>query len=564
MITPLPSLGKTYRHMTRYRELITILMKYGFQDIVEQLNLRYYVELGKSVLLQRPAEHVAQIPRAVRVRLILEEMGTTFIKFGQIMSTRPDFIPEEFIAELKKLQDSVPPFPTPDALALIETELEAPVKELFAEFGDEPIASASIAQVYRAVLHTGEEVAVKVQRPDIQRVIEVDVEIMMNLARLAEAHLKGLDILQPVSMVEEFSRVIDNELNFHVEARNIERFAENFGQDETVQVPRVFHEFSTKRILTIEYIHGIPASDHEKLLAEGYDLPTLALTGANALVRQIFEHGFFHADPHPGNLFAVGPSRVCFLDFGMMGKLDRTLQETLAALLVCIVNRDDERLTQTVLRLSTNPDDLRDTRKLRRELTDFVDRYFYVPFDKLKIGEVLEDLLSLIIRFGLKLPPEIYLLIKSLVTIEGVGRDLNPQFDIITIIKPFVERLVKRQYDPRRIASDLGRTTAELYRLLRDLPEEIRALLKFIRRGELRVDLETRSMEPVMKTWDRDANRMSFAIVLAALFVSSALIIHAHVPPLWHGMPVIGIVGFAVAIIMGLWLLIAIFLSGHL
>ncbi|NLF40138.1 hypothetical protein GX586_11880 [bacterium] len=564
MITPLPSLGKTYRHMARYRELIAILMKYGFQDIVEQLNLRYYVELGKSVLLQRPAEHVTQIPRAVRVRLILEEMGTTFIKFGQIMSTRPDFIPEEFIAELKKLQDSVPPFPTPDALALIETELEAPVKELFAEFGDEPIASASIAQVYRAVLHTGEEVAVKVQRPDIQRVIEVDVEIMMNLARLAEAHLKGLEILQPVSMVEEFSRVIDNELNFHVEARNIERFAENFGQDETVQVPRVFHEFSTKRILTIEYIHGIPASDHEKLLAEGYDLPTLALTGANALVRQIFEHGFFHADPHPGNIFVVGPARVCFLDFGMMGKLDRTLQETLAALLVCIVNRDDERLTQSVLHLSTNPDDLRDTRKLRRELTDFVDRYFYVPFDKLKIGEVLEDLLSLIIRFGLKLPPEIYLLIKSLVTIEGVGRDLNPQFDIITIIKPFVERLVKRQYDPRRIASDLGRTTAELYRLLRDLPEEIRALLKFIRRGELRVDLETRSMEPVMKTWDRDANRMSFAIVLAALFVSSALIIHAHVPPLWHGMPVIGIVGFAVAIIMGLWLLIAIFLSGHL
>jgi len=564
MITPLPSLGKTYRHMARYRELIAILMKYGFQDIVEQLNLRYYVELGKSVLLQRPAVHVTQIPRAVRVRLILEEMGTTFIKFGQIMSTRPDFIPEEFIAELKKLQDSVPPFPTPDALALIETELEAPVKDLFAEFGDEPIASASIAQVYRAVLHTGEEVAVKVPRPDIQRVIEVDVEIMMNLARLAEAHLKGLEILQPVSMVEEFSRVIDNELNFHVEARNIERFAENFGKDETVQAPRVFHEFSTKRILTIEYIHGIPASDLETLLAEGYDLPTLALTGANALVRQIFEHGFFHADPHPGNIFVVGPARVCFLDCGMMGKLDRTLQETLAALLVCIVNRDDERLTQSVLHLSTNPDDLRDTRKLRRELTDFVDRYFYVPFDKLKIGEVLEDLLSLIIRFGLKLPPEIYLLIKSLVTIEGVGRDLNPQFDIITIIKPFVERLVKRQYDPRRIASDLGRTTAELYRLLRDLPEEIRALLKFIRRGELRVALETRSMEPVMKTWDRDANRMSFAIVLAALFVSSALIIHAHVPPLWHGMPVIGIVGFAVAIIMGLWLLIAIFLSGHL
>ena len=399
--------------MNRYIQFVSILIKYGFQDMVEQLNLRYYLELGKSVLMQRPAEQVLSIPRAVRVRLIIEEMGTTFIKFGQITSTRPDLIPEEFITELKKLQDCVPPFPTDDAVKIIERELDKPTAELFAEFDKEPVASASIAQVYRAVLPSGDEVAIKVQRPDILKTVETDLEILMDLARLAETHVEAMKTIQPVAIVEEFTRVIEDEMNFHIEALNIERFLENFSSDTSVHAPQVFRAYSTRSILTTSFIHGIKVSEVEALREKGYDTVALARIGANAVLCQVFEHGFFHADPHPGNLLVTGPETVCFLDFGMMGKLDHTIQEALASMLICVVQRDDERLTRTVLQLATNADDIRDTAKLQRALSDFIDRYAYLPLDQLDVGGLLQDLLHMLIGHGIKLPPEVYLLIKA-------------------------------------------------------------------------------------------------------------------------------------------------------
>lgn len=564
MKTSLFSIARTYRHINRYRELIGILVKYGFQDIVEQLNLRYYLELGKSVLMQRPAEHVQHIPRAARVRMIIEEMGTTFIKFGQIMSTRPDLIPDEFLKELQKLQDEVPPFPTADAIALIEAELEAPLDQLFKEFEPEPIASASIGQVYRATLPDGTPVAVKVQRPDIHKIIEVDIEIMLTLARLAEAHIPELQVLQPVAVVEEFARVLDNEMNYHVEARNIERFAENFRNDPHVQAPQVFREYSSRVILTCEFVEGIKISHLDVLRAQGYDTARLAAIGADAILRQVFEHGFFHGDPHPGNLLVTAPDRICFLDFGMMGRLDKNLQEDLATLLICVVQRDDDRLTRTVLHMAVNADETKDPTKLKRALSDFVDRYAYIPLDQLNVGELLNDLLNLLVRHNIKLPPEIYLLIKALVSIEGLGRSLDPEFVFIKHAEPFVARVVRQRYTVRKIFEDINHTSLELYRLLRDLPEEVRALLKFIRRGELKVNLETKSMEPVMKTWDRDANRLAFAIVVASLLISSSIVLLAHVPPLWNNMSVLGLIGLGAAMLMGFWLLVAIYTSGHM
>jgi ubiquinone biosynthesis protein len=282
------------------------------------------------------------------------------------------------------------------------------------------------------------------------------------------------------------------------------------------------------------------------------------------VLKQVFEHGFFHGDPHPGNLLVTAPSQVAFLDFGMMGRLDRRLQEDLAALLISVVHRDDDELTRTVLRVATNADDISDTASLTRALGDFVDRYAYLPLERLHVGELLQDLLNLLLHYRLKLPPELYLLFKALVTIEGVGRDLDPRFVFFQYVQPYVVRLVRRRHDPRRVLADVNRTTIALYHLLRDLPEELRQLLKFVRRGELKVNLETRSLEPVMKTWDRDANRLSFAIVIAALLVSAAIIVLAKVPPIWQDIPVLGVVGFALALAMGLWLLIAIFTSGHM
>jgi ubiquinone biosynthesis protein len=564
MKSALFSFGRTYRHVSRYRDLISILIKYGFQDIVEQLNLRYYVELGKSVLAQRPAEHIEHMPRAVRVRMIIEEMGTTFIKFGQIMSTRPDLMPKDFIDELVKLQDSVPPFPTEEGIAIIERELEGSIDELFQSFERTPVASASIAQVYRAVLPDGQEVALKVQRPDIQRIVAVDTEIMMTLARLAENHLEGASTLQPVAIVEEFSRVIENEMNFHVEARNIERFIENFKDDDAISAPAVFRGFSSRVLLATEYIRGTNISRIDALRAQGLDTVVLARNGANAILRQIFEHGFFHGDPHPGNLLATENNHIVFLDFGMMGRIDQRLQEDLASLLICIVHRDDARITRTVLQLAVNADDIRDTKRLSRALSDFVDRYAYLPLDQVDVGGVLNDLLSLLLAHDLKLPPELYLLIKALITIEGVARSLDPAFVLLDYVRPYVVRLMQRRSDPRRLLSEMGHTSVELYRLLRDAPDEIRSLLKFVKRGELKIDLETRSLEPVMRSWDRDANRLAFAIVVASSLVSSSVVLLARVPPLWHAVSVVGLVGIGISFVMALWLFIAIYTSGHL
>ena len=564
MSPSIPSIKKTYRHLKRYRELISILVKYGFQDIVEQTNLRYYLAVGKSTIFKRPIEHVDQIDRAERVRLIIEEMGTTFIKMGQIMSTRPDLIPEEFIPELKKLQSDVPPFPTEEAIPLIEKELDASIDERFLEFGPEPVASASIAQVYKAVIPDGTVVAVKVQRPDILKIVAIDSEIMMSFARLAEDHLPGADTLQPTAIVEEFTRVLGNEINFHIEARNMERFNENFADDPNVKAPAVFRDYSTKTILTTEFIDGPNISAHEEMLEMGCNLTKIAEIGTDSLLKQVFEHGFFHADPHPGNIKVTGPENICFLDFGMMGRLSKQHQEDLAGMLVSIVQRDDDALTRYVLRVAVNSDDITDVERLKRSLSDFVDSYGYLALVRMDMGEILNDLLSLLIHFGIKLPPEFYLLIKSLVTIEGVGRELDSTFVFLDYARPYVERHIKKQFDPRRIAADMGKATMELYRIVKELPEEFRSLIKFVKRGEIKVNLETQSLEPIMKSWDRDVNRLSFAIVVSSLFMGSAIIALAHVPPIWNGVSVPGMMGICLSFIMGIWLLIAIAFSGHL
>jgi len=564
MKTPFDSIGRTYRHINRYRQLITILIKYGFDDIVDSLNLSRYIEMGKSAFTRKPPQEIKSLPRAKRIRLIVEEMGTTYIKFAQILSTRPDLISQELIEEFTKLQDHVPPYPSEEAYKIIEYELDGKIKNLFKEISPEPIASASIAQVYRAVLPEGEEVAVKVKRPDIERIVEVDIEIMINLARIGENHVHGLEIIQPVSIIEEFARQLDDEMNLHLEAHNIERFAENLKDVENVHAMGVYRSHSSRAVLTTEFIRGTKISELKKLEKDGVDKHVIAVTGTNAVLKQIFQDGFFHGDPHPGNLFVTENKELCFIDFGMMGNLDRHNQEALAEVLVNIIQKNEEQITRSVLNVATNPDEITDLVRLKREILRFVNTYAYMPLDQLNAGEILQDLLNLFINNGIKLPPEYYLLIKAIATIEGIARDLEPDFIFMDYIKPYVERLIKQRYDPRRLASDMGKTTLEFYQLLREMPSEIREVFKFIKRGEVKIDLETKSLLPVIKTWDRDANRLAYAIVNASVLLSSSLIIMAHVPPQWGNVSIPGIIGVCISGLMSFRLLIAIFMSNHL
>ena len=346
-------LGRTYRHMDRYRQILTVLIRYGFGDLLESLKLDQYVEIGlKIVARRRQRPELAELTRAERVRLALEALGPTFVKMGQILSTRPDLLSGEFVKELQKLQDEVPPFPGEQARARVESELGRPLDTVFDEFDNVALASASLGQVHRARLLDGRDVVVKVQRPGIRKTIEVDLEIMTHLAGLIERHVEGFEVHRPTRIVEEFANTIRQELDYRLEAGHIDRFALQFTGEPTILIPEVYREASTARILTLQYVHGIKPSNLEELAAAGLDRRLIAHRGADLLMKQVFVHGFFHADPHPGNLFILPGNVICFLDFGMMGHLDRDARESFADVMIALEERDAERCADALLELT--------------------------------------------------------------------------------------------------------------------------------------------------------------------------------------------------------------------
>ncbi|MCL0048065.1 AarF/UbiB family protein [Dehalococcoidia bacterium] len=563
MVRKIGLVSRTNRHINRYREIVTVLVKHGFGDLITRSNLDKYIDFGRKLLPGERERDVVSLSRWERIRMVLEELGPTFIKFGQIMSNRPDLVPQELIVELKKLQSAVPPFPEEEAKELVEEELGKSVDELFSDYTTAPIASASIAQVHRAVLKNGEEVAVKVQRPGIEQIIETDIEIMFHLAALMEKYVEEINLFDPVAIVAEFERSIKRELDFHIEAAAIERFGGNFQADRTIYVPTVYRDYSTSRVLTMEFIDGVKASSVEVLLAAGLDPKLLASRGADLVLKQVFEHGFFHADPHPGNLMALPGNVVCFLDYGMMGGISMKDRGYLSGILTGVVNQDAARITKTLLQLSATPH-LKDADKLEYEIQALLEQYSYRSLKSMNMGLILSQLISLIISYRLKVPSHFYLLTKALITIEGAGRMLDPDFDMVTHAKPFAKKLLKERMNPLKLTKDLYLSAIDLSVLLRDLPSEVREILTQLKGGKIRIEFEHKGLEPIQETHNQISNRIAFAIVLAALLMSSALIVLAGIPPQWNGVPMIGIVGFLGAGIMGFWLLISILRHGKM
>jgi ubiquinone biosynthesis protein len=557
-------IGRTYRHIDRYRQILGVLIRYGFGDLLESLKLDQYVEIGLKVLARRGhRSEIAELSRAERVRLALEALGPTFVKMGQILSTRPDLLPREFVDELQKLQDEVPPFPAAEARARIERELKRPLEQLFAEFDDRPLASASLGQVHRARLADGSEVVVKVQRPGIRKTIEVDLEIITHLAGLIERHVEGFETHRPTRVVEEFAKTIRKELDYRLEAGHINRFALQFTGDPSILVPEVYREASTARVLTMQQVHGIKPSQLERLEAAGLDRKIIAHRGADLLMKQVFVHGFFHADPHPGNIFVLPGNVICFLDFGMMGRLDRGSRERFADFMIALVERDAERCTDALIEL-TEWDDAPERGPLVRDLSDFIDRHTTRTLKELEIGPLLLNAMDTVSRHRLRVPPNLFLMLKALAAVEGFGRRLDPDFDITAEAAPFLRRIAWARLDPRRVAADLVGTGSEAMRLLRDIPGETRDILRMLRAGRLKLEFEHHRLGPLTGALERVSNRLAFAVVLASLVIGSALIIHAGLPPKWAGIPIIGLAGFLVAAMMGFWLLISILRHGKM
>jgi ubiquinone biosynthesis protein len=495
--------------------------------------------------------------------MALEDLGPTFIKMGQILSTRPDLLPVEFIQELPKLQDEVHPFSLSEIKDIILKELRKPVGQIFSHFEEQPLAAASIGQVHKAKTFDGQDVVVKVQRPGIQSTIQVDLEIMLHLADLMEKHLEGWEIQHPVKIVEEFAQTLEKELDYTLEAAYMERFARQFEKESTVHVPKIFHEASTSRVLTMECITGVKISDIETLEQENLDRLKIAHRGFDLIMKQIFEHGFFHADPHPGNIFVLPDNILCYIDFGMMGRIDLKTREDFADLIINIAQRNEVKTTDTLLRLLIS-EDAPDYQSLAGDVADFMDQHCYRPLKEVELGKLLNQLLEITTKHHLSIPPNLFLMIKALSTVEGIGRALDSNFDVIEQASPFVRQIQLNRFNPRRIARGMSDSGADLFHLLTEIPGEVREILKLVKKGKVKIEFEHKGLEPMYSTNDRISNRLSFAIVLSSLIIGSALIVLSDIPPKWHGIPVIGLAGFLLAGMMGFWLLVSIMRRGRL
>ena len=541
-----------------------MLFKYGFGHIIEQLNIDYYIQLGKrAVTFGSTSRDLQRLPHGARFRLALEELGPTFIKLGQLLSTRPDLVPADIIDELKKLQDHLPAVPTDDIRAQIHSELGYPVEDLFIDFRSIPLATASIAQVHRATLKDGSEVVCKVRRPEIEAVIITDLDIMMGLAYLANKHLPGADMYDPIGVVKEFRRSIQRELDFSREARTIERFAKNFGDDTTVHIPAVYWDYTGHTVLTMEYVSGIKITNLAELQSDGHDLKLIARRGADSFLKQVFQFGLFHADPHPGNLHILENDVICILDYGMVGRIDDAMKLHLTELLLGLLQRDVDRII-TQLLYSGDLNDDADRPSLRRDLSEFIEEHYDTRLQDIKIGKLLHDFIQILSHYRIKLPPNLMLLSRSLIILEGIGRQLDPDFNMAERLQPFAEQIIKNRYSPGSVAKDAATTLRDYYALGKSLPKDIKEFINRVNRNQFKIDLEHRGLERLITDLEKSTNRISFSMVIAALIIGSSVVMQVDKGPSLMGFPVIGLFGYSVAGFLGFGLAIAILRSGRL
>ncbi|MFQ5824377.1 MAG: ABC1 kinase family protein [bacterium] len=558
----IPRLDKGYRNLKRYRRIVGILIKYGFAEIVDRMNLKVYLQIGKR-FLKKEISTAKRLSAAERIRLALEELGPTFIKLGQVLSTRSFLIPADLVNELTKLQDEVRPLPFEKIKDYIEIQFGESIEEKFADFQKTAMASASIAQAHRARTHDDQEVVVKIQRPEVARIIATDLDILTDLARLMDKYIPESRQFDPQGLVRELSQTMKCELDFINEARNIEIFAKNFLDFEHVYVPKVYWEYTTNKILTTEFIDGIKISDIAELKAAGCDLKFITQIGGKFILKQIFEDGFFHADPHPGNIFIKDQDIIVPVDFGMMGRLDDVLMEEVSDLLIGAIQRDVDLIIRVLINLGSLEEN-RDARGLRTDITGFIDRYYGVPLNRINMQTIISDVFDVVTKHQLRTPSNLMLLMKSMGTYEDLARKLVPDFEIISLAKPYVKKLMLRRLNVNKIAYEGIKMLRDLFDLLKILPRDLELLLRRLKRGQFAIDLQDRGLQNLILEIDRSSNRIAFSLIIAALIIGSSLILNQKVGPFFLGYPLFGLLGYLFAGILGVWLVIAILRSGRL
>jgi ubiquinone biosynthesis protein len=548
-------------HLARYRQIVDVLTRHGLEHLVETMGLERFRSLAAGLVGRSRPPHPHTRPE--HVRMALEELGTTFIKLGQILSTRADLLPADYRAELTKLQDSAPAVPFAEIEEVVVSELGQPIACLFAHFEREPLAAASIGQAHAANLPDGTEVVVKVRRPGVVEQVEQDLEILQNLAAAASRRWEWADRYDVVGLAQEFAQTLRAELDYIREGHSAERFAANFAREPAVHIPRIFWEATTSRVLTLERIFGTKSTDLAGLERAGLDRREVAERAARVVLKMVFEDGFFHADPHAGNFFIEADGRIGLIDFGMVGTVDERTRGQLVELLLAVASQDAERLVDALLELGLSRRRV-DRHLLRQDVDHLVSRYYNRSLSDLAVGPLLEDVFAIVRRHHLRLPPNLVLLIKTALMAEGLGVQLHPDFSLPALLAPYAERFIRQQYSPLVWARRVGRASRDFAEMGVTLPVQARRLIGEIERGGLEVGMRPEGFEPLLGRLERLANRIVLGVLAAAFVVGLAVLLSAYRPDGWEqwagGM--FG-VGFVLAVALGVYLTWTILRSGR-
>ncbi|MCM3871983.1 MAG: AarF/ABC1/UbiB kinase family protein [Pyrinomonadaceae bacterium] len=545
-------------HLSRSREIAGVLVGHGWDSLLENFGLFHP---AKS--LNQKASHGGSQTGPEHLRSALEELGTTFIKLGQILSTRADLLPPDYLTELTKLQDSAAPVPFEAVRDTLVSELKQPLESAFLSFDPEPLAAASIGLAHAATLPDGTEVVVKVRRPGVVEQVHEDLEILKELATAAGRHWEFADRYDLVGIVEEFSETLKAELDYIREGHNAERFAGDFANEAGIHIPKVYWETTTSRVLTLERIRGTKINDLVSLDEQGINRSALAGFATGVVMRMVCENGFFHADPHPGNFFIEPDGTIALIDFGMVGVLDERVQEHLADLLININHQDAEGLVDVFLYLGVSGKHVaRDL--LRRDIEHLLSTYWGLPLNELRISAVLSDVFAVMRRHQLHLPSNLALLLKTVVMIEGLGLNLDPEFHLTSALEPYADRLVMRKYSPTKLVRNLGRASLDLARLGAEMPQHLRRIVSAAENGNLQIGMRPEGFDPVIRRVERIANRIVLGVLAAAFINGLAVLASVYRPPGWESWAwVVFAFGFICALTLGLYLALSILRSRH-
>jgi ubiquinone biosynthesis protein len=551
---------RSFRHINRYREIVFVLIKYGLGDLIGHTK-----SFGTGIFSKKVDKKgntridLRKASTYEKIRLAIEELGPTFVKFGQVMSNRPDILPEAFIKELEKLQKQVPPFPFEMANKIIEEELCEKRDECFQEMDPVPLASASIAQVHRAVLKTGEEVVLKIQRPNIIKQIETDIEIMQFLAKKIQRQMPEFSGIDAPAIINEFKATIRRELDFNKEISHIERFQNNFKDDLDIHIPKIYKDLCSKNIIVLEFIDGYTINDLMNKTNHGIEPKSIAQKGANFILKQVFTYGFFHADPHPGNILVLPDSRICFIDFGMTGTLPKKFRSYLADMILGFVNQDAALIVKVLKKFTVDSSNF-NSDELELRVSELVEEFTYIPLNKIDSTQIIEKLLDLLVQFRLRLPPVVYMLLKALVIIEGVARKLDPDFNISEYVKPFAKKLLKARINPIELVKSNYSKIFDFAHQLVEFPGIAFEVTEMLRDGKIKVGIEQKGINPMLENSKKNSQIIAYSIISSGFFIGSAMIISAKIPPLWNNLSVVGLAGF---VLSGIFMIAAISKGNH-